>query len=429
MIKKRVGFYLPNASFKNVDCRNLRDGNPGIGGSEYALLMISHELHERDNGIEITVFAEDVNNYLPEMNYIQVAHLPEAIAQSEASGMDILVFKGGIHPFSCLEKISSNLKIVVWCHNFMNLEKLNYLAKNKSVARIICVGREQLDMYRDHPAFLKSDYIYNGVYTDSDDHDQMPPFTDRPEWVTYIGSIIPAKGVHYLLKNWKKVIRKKPDAQLHIIGSGQLYNRNAKLGKYGIAEEKYEDSFINFILEDGKIMPSVHFHGIMGSEKDEILRKTKVGCPNPSGQTETYGFTAVEMQMAGAHIVTKKCCGYLDTVNPRTGKLYANVSKLSKMIITELNRKDDDYESTFRFIASKFSVDIIIPQWEELLGEKISTGEKLHDESIVNRNFELKWLKESLRKVKAKFPVLYTLMPSYLWWRNKLVRLHLIKPV
>ena len=73
-----------------------------------------------------------------------------------------------------------------------------------------------------------------------------------------------------------------------------MYNNNARLGSYGIAEYFYEKKILKPITGDnGQILPSVHFCGVMGAEKFDILNESKVGVPNPSGLTETFGITAV----------------------------------------------------------------------------------------------------------------------------------------
>ena len=85
----------------------------------------------------------------------------------------------------------------------------------------------------DHRAFKKGTYIYNLC------NYNLPapkPFSARKNHVVYIGSIVPLKGLHLLTKAWSSVLKEVPDAQLYIIGSGNLYNQNEKLGKYGIAE-------------------------------------------------------------------------------------------------------------------------------------------------------------------------------------------------
>lgn len=428
MEKIKVAFYHHNGDFPNVDCRVLDKGNPGIGGSEYALLTVSQRLFVRPNNLEITVYAQAVNELLPKMNYIQVNDLLDAIRLSEELGIQILVFRHGVCP-PLLDKLSTmnlNLKLVVWCQNFVPVKDLKVYANCKCIKRLICVGREQVDMYRDHKAFLKSDYIYNAIPRDAIENAKacVLPFKTRRSLVTYIGSLVPAKSFDVLAKAWPRVLKTIPDAELHVIGSGKLYNRNARLGKFGIAEESYENSFIKYISDKDQLIPSVKFHGILGQEKNEILRKTKVGVPNPAGYTETYGFTAVEMQMLGAIIATKRCPGYLDTAF-ENAILYKHPRKLAKSIITLLKRENNNYSNMIDFIEKKFSLEYIILEWEELLQKKIWTNERLHPLSLINPAFEMKWLKEMLRKIKKNFSFGYILIPSYLYVRRFLVKLQI----
>ena len=127
-----------------------------------------------------------------------------------------------------------------------------------------------------------------------------------------------------------------PDAQLHVVGSGKLYDRNSKLGVYGIAEESYENSFIKGITDRaGELLPSVHFHGVMGEEKKELIARTSVGVANPAGRTETLGISAIEFSSRGVPVVTIASGGFLDTVeNEKTGLLYNDTKDLACLLYT-----------------------------------------------------------------------------------------------
>lgn len=428
MEKMKVAFYHHNGDFPNVDCRILDEGNPGIGGSEYALLSVSQKLFFRPNNLEVTVYAQVVNELLPKMNYVQANDLLDAIRLSEESGIQILVFRHGVCP-SLLEKLGTmniNLKLVVWCHNFVPVQDLRVYANSDCVKRLICVGREQLDMYRDHKAFLKSDYIYNAIPAKAIDSAKASvlAFKTRKPLVTYVGSLVPAKSFGVLAKAWPRVLKAVPEAELHVIGSGKLYNRNARLGAFGIAEESYENSFIKYISKNGSLIPSLKFHGILGKEKNAILCKTKVGVPNPTGYTETYGFTAVEMQMMGAIVTTQRCSGYLDTVF-ENAILYKHPRKLAKSIIALLKREDNSYSEMIDFVEKSFLLETIVEEWESLFQVKLWTGERLHPLTLDNPVFEMKWLKEVFRCIKKAVPFGYKLIPSYLTVRRVLVKLRM----
>lgn len=137
--------------------------------------------------------------------------------------------------------------------------------------------------------------------------------------------------------------------------------------------------------------------GIMGKEKESILLKTKVGVPNPSGNTETFGLTALEFQSNGAKVITKKCAGYMDTVF--NGNLYSDEKNIAKLIINALKSKDLDYASFVKMNNAVFSKVVVIKQWEKLFKD----GYVLEPENksflqIPNKKFRLKWLKYLIHK-------------------------------
>ena len=48
-----IAFYINNSQFPDLDCSGLQEGNPGIGGTWYEFLLISQQLAERNNGIDV----------------------------------------------------------------------------------------------------------------------------------------------------------------------------------------------------------------------------------------------------------------------------------------------------------------------------------------------------------------------------------------
>lgn len=125
---------------------------------------------------------------------------------------------------------------------------MDVYAEENVIKSVICVGREMLDLYRDEKCFSKMDYIFNGcVLPDiAKFQKQLTNIKSRQNIVTYIGSIVPSKSFHWLAKAWPNVLKRVPDAQLYVIGSGNLYNKDAKLGKYGVASKEYEQLFMPF---------------------------------------------------------------------------------------------------------------------------------------------------------------------------------------
>lgn len=53
----KVAFFLNNEDFNSDrDFSDILGGNPGIGGSEYMILLISYLLTIRNNGIQVRLY-------------------------------------------------------------------------------------------------------------------------------------------------------------------------------------------------------------------------------------------------------------------------------------------------------------------------------------------------------------------------------------
>lgn len=405
-MSKKVAFYFDNSRISQVDCRDIESGNPGIGGTEYLFLLISTLLTKSNNDIDITVFNTS-KGCVPECLEVQIFNsINDAYVYADSNDYDYFVFRPQFGEAFEKELKSSyfhgKTKLIPWCHNFLTYKQLSLYSKSDMIARIICVGREQMDLYMDLPAYKKSDYIYNCFDIDEDTIAAVRnnSFSERKNIVTYIGSIVPAKGFHILAKAWPEIEKSVPDAQLYVIGSGQLYDRDAVMGSFNIAENTYESMFMRYLTNGEKIKDNVHFMGIMGKEKESILLKTKVGVPNPSGNTETFGLTALEFQSNGAKVITKKCTGYMDTVF--NGNLYSDEKNIAKLIINALKSKDLDYESFVKKNDAFFSKDMVIKQWEKLFkdGYVLEPADRSFSK-LPNKEFRLKWLKYILHKISS----------------------------
>lgn len=414
-----VGFFLKNKGFSEIDTSTVLEANPGIGGSEYEILCISHLLSLRDNDIDVILYVEK-EGYFLDIKYKVVEDIESCVNNCSKDNVEVLIIDYKHHSKDIIDKTENNLKYFIWAHNFVTYKDLQYFASKKNIVRIVHVSNESLDLYRDHKSIYKSICIYNGVPVKEVNFylEKFNPNKERENKVVYLGSLVSVKGFHLLAKAWKEILKKIPDAQLYVIGNGKLYDRSSKLGKYGIAEEIYENEFIDFITDKNKnILPSVHFLGTMGIEKNDVLKECKVGVPNPSGNTETFGIGAVEMQLMGCNIVTIKCPGYIDTVHP-SNFLYHDKEQLASFIIKALKRTkvNDEYFDVYKFINSNFSFENIINRWEF---ELVNYKENLNINSDLENNFHSKRIKEISRRTKLNFPFMEIVPPIELFWNFK----------
>ena len=221
-------------------------------------------------------------------------------------------------------------------------------------------------MLRDHDVFSKATFIYNCVPVPA----SLPqlvrehPFHDREPVVVYLGSLHYMKGFHLLAAAWKRIRSAVPDATLHVLGGSS----SGTLGAYRIASPKYEELFIKHLLDaDGRLMDSVFFHGNSGVEKWEVLCRARVGVPNPSGRSETFCLSLVEMLLSGARVTTIASPAARD-VSPFPEDLYQKPQALADSVIELLLAgKAPDYETTVQQLTARFGPGSVLARWRECL--------------------------------------------------------------
>ena len=111
---KSVAFFLNNSN--SINCTDIKKGNPGLGGTEYQIILISSLLAERKNGLEI-VLLSPYKGKLPPVLYRQnVSSFYEASLYCVTNQVDYLIVnytsadKNVISAFARLKYIRAG-----WC--------------------------------------------------------------------------------------------------------------------------------------------------------------------------------------------------------------------------------------------------------------------------------------------------------------------------
>jgi len=414
----KIAFHLENSEIAGVDLRDPEKGNPGIGGSEYMMVMIANQLSKRyGDSLEVSILAADISRLPAACRSHHVATFEEAADRAARDSTAIMIFhpRSGTLP-QCLSILESypSLKVIAWAHNFLAAPDWDALERSRSIAAVVNVGREQLDFYRDHPLFYKSTVIFNCLEPSAFDH-SIPPLGPHPR-VVYLGSLVEAKGFHLLAQAWPKIVAEVPQAELHVLGSGRLYKRGNALGYWGIAEPGFEQKFMPYLLDEkGSLLSSVTFHGILGSDKHELLASAAVGVVNPSGESETFCVSAVEFQAHRVPVVSASDWGLLDTIrHGRTGLLCRNKEELALNVVkllkhARLRRKLG--EAAYAFARAHFQVNYIAPQWYRLLAA-VEGDRKLKTIPMKSNVFyRNKLFKELVRRLRRVVPLLKHLRP------------------
>lgn len=413
--KIKVGFHVKNSSFPDIDVRFPEKGNPGMGGTQFTTIAVAYYLKKfYSNRIEPIIFANHIDLLPPIVSSRTADSLVDAATKASAVKCDVFVFRSqeaGHDIYSTLDSLK--LKSVARSNNTPEYETLDVIAACDFVKGHVCVGHEQLDFLRDHNIIFKSTRIFHPFEPSA----FIPPeIKDKTsDTVVYLGSLIPAKGFHHLARVWPKVLAQHPPAKLVVIGTGKLYDRSSKLGKWGIAEETYEAQKIRPYLSDpaGNVDPSVCFKGLLGAEKIPILQAATVGVVNPTATTETFCSSALEIQACGTPVVTGADWGLLDTVvHEETGLLGRGDEALIRNIVYLLKHPavaKSFGEKGIENVQRRFSPNSSAAQWAKLF-EDIFIGREIPlPKAKGNLLYRGKFIREGIRLARKHVPLLKVL--------------------
>lgn len=364
----KIGIFFDDGGYEGRDLSAPGSGNPGIGGTEYCIVMLMHYL-SMDEKYQVICYHLRQNQLPPKVAERLVESQRKAVEAAAEEQVDVLITNRPLEKqvFDAIDRY--RVKTISWAHNYLIGELVKLHEQSRYIKRVVFVGRQAYDRYIDCPLIRKADFIFNMVPSQPGQKRESRP----RNVVTYTGSLIYDKGFHVLAKSWKSVLKQVPDAQLHVIGSAKVYDEGSPVGRYGIAEPEYEDLFMPYLTDEaGRLLPSVLFHGALGTEKNEIYKITKVGVMNPSSRTETFGLSAVEMSLLGIPVCAGGKNGLPDTVvHGQTGLVSNSAAGLSRNIVKLL--KDDSLNNAMGekgiAYAQRFAPEKIILDWKRVIDQ------------------------------------------------------------
>jgi glycosyltransferase involved in cell wall biosynthesis len=359
----KIAFYFSNTGLGSIDCSKPLNGNPGIGGTQYCFLLLIDSLKRYKPEYQLSVYVNEKTILPFKVDQIVVKDICDALTHSSAHNNDLFLM-GQVVDKSIYEKIDQlNQKVIVWGHVYYHSNLARWITNCNNVVLNIFVGRQQYDSYIDHDIIDKSTFIFNMTSPSIG----MKERRNDSKTVVFLGAIGKGKGFDVLAKQWKKILKEVPNAQLKVIGTGKLYSRNNRLGRLGVADELFEDLFVRYLSdENGKLLDSVNFLGVMGEEKYNVFDHSCVGVVNPSKTRESFGLSIIEMNTRSLPVVTIKKNGFLDTViNNETGLLMNKANRVYKGIIRLLKDKELNTQlgNNAKAFSYKFAPDIVIEKW------------------------------------------------------------------
>lgn len=360
----KVNYFIDNLQLSGINFDLVDEGNPGVGGTEFVTIKIAKLLAETSVK---TVVQSPINLLTPPLvGYEKVESVHEAIALShDRSELLILRLYISDHKdvLNSLKKYP-NSKIVFWLHLMPTQKIITELGQLKQVIAFICVENNQRVRLIDYENQLKLVTIPHPIDKNIDSQK-----SNTAQDVCFLGSLVPQKGFHLLADVWSQINSKYPNSKLYVIGSSELYGKQSCKGKFSIAEKTYEERIFRALSPQDE---SVVFLGNLNREEREaVFKKCLLGVVNPSGATETFCLSAVELQHYGIPVVSANKFGLKDTIVHReTGLLVRNRFQLRQAILRLLrNNKLRAKMSTSAVVhvKSKYGISKVTTLWLNFL--------------------------------------------------------------
>jgi glycosyltransferase involved in cell wall biosynthesis len=363
----RLAFFLDNRGIASRGALpDPRLGNPGIGGTEYAVLAAVALLQAAAEQPLLLLTAAQAVAGLDPGRVVVVAHLPEALQRAHRAGALALVFRpGAIEPdhWSALEH--SPLPLVAWLHNLGCAQQARTEAL-PALCRWVLVSGAQLDHFRHSRLARRGAVIPNLTAVPAAAAAPRSLATARAAGdLAYVGALTPFKGFDRLAASWGAIATACPTARLRVFGGADLYGPPAEAGVLTPYEQHCRQ-----LLQASGHADRVVFEGSRGLERYDAYRDLAVGVVNPSGCDETFCLSAAEFSACAIPVVTARRHALIHTVRDRrTGLLAAGSRELAEHCISLLR----DPERAWRLgqagqahVAAAYGPGAVIQGWRQL---------------------------------------------------------------
>ena len=277
--------------------------NLGVGGTEYAKLLLYQQLRD---SLNVHLISDD--QYYENIDHILL--YPDTT---------FLLLTTQYINTKAKQQYLDNLGIrsIYWSQHPSDFRRFYYI--NNRFECVVSGGLKQYALndllFKNHiwinnlfPAQLISRYV-DGLQARNTSNISIL----NKNYVVYCGSFLRCKGLIDTIEGWLSARASGCNLDLYIIGSSSFYQESLQTASSSIPAEpslvRQLNSLIPKQLLDNN---SIRFFGSMGLERFEIFKHALAGITNPIGVSESYNYTMLEMMSSGLPIITSSRFGNMD---------------------------------------------------------------------------------------------------------------------
>jgi glycosyltransferase involved in cell wall biosynthesis len=365
--------------------------NRGIGGTEYAVLMLALHLSECNliDVIIITKYELKINkkyNFEIEKNIyidnIGCSIIPEAY----------------INEF----RFNDNKKIIIWLHHpTINVDKIDKKYKNLTY---VALNYSQVRTFKNK--CKKPIYVIKSFYQFIKIHNRDSDFLEiNAINFGYLGILRPEKGLHHVASYWREIVKLYPNSKLHIVGSPiPLVS--------GLGDDFYNNLYVKKIskIVGRKYLKTIKFYGRI-EDLNEFLPNIDIGLLNPFSSTEAYPDSILKFYEYGIPVISGMFNGSSDLLRINSTLQFPNIDPVKAVDKIIKNKKLylDSQIKALEFVKSHDNNEIT-ETWKNLI-ISLDNNELIKRENLLFKKdkFKNNSIKEyfSIIKFRIKYTLTY----------------------
>lgn len=339
--------------------------NIGIGGTEYAVLLLAEALALID-GYEVFLIS------LSKLEIKSKIRFKILNCNELDPSVTTIVCESYLKLLSPL----SFEELIVWIHH-PNLSLASI--EGKICANILKFIGLTPSQFRANDLRNRNLHIISPMYKALQHQTRKFPRLIKGQGMSfgYIGSLTPEKGFHHVLQYWGDILKIDPSARLHVFGSGSLY-KSTKLGEVIPCDIRYEKKLLKI---NNCNNANITFHGLVEG-LDEYLDCIDIGLLNPFASAEAYPDSILKFYEYGIPVVSGMFNGSRDLLFMNEEIQFPNMMPVKAI---HWLTKNENYtrasKNVINFMNNRISNKEVIFQWEKI----IRLGES-EEPTLINRN-------------------------------------------
>lgn len=371
-----VSFVLSSPSLERYEFVR-GETNPGIGGTQFTTIQLVLRLAAARPDWTINLVNTgpmQVRAMPSNLGLVNVDSVDEYLCSDHARSQDALVV-----PVRTLRRASLTSmrnvasRVVAWSRHPSD-SPLRDIDAVVRLAAVVSVGNYQF--HTNQGLRAPHVYIQNLFCPPSGEAESGALPRDGMVRFVHLGALVRGKGFHLIAQQWRAIRQDYPHASLDVIGSADVY-RDMSTHPVIPTDREFAEEILQYIPAADLDELRVVFHGSLGAQKFDVIRRCHIALLNPTGRSEAFPASPLECMWVGRPVIGGVKNGMWDSMRTFPELSLQHPDQMPDRIRWLLANPDryGELVRRARTVAESFAAETpgILERWQLLLAA-VETG-------------------------------------------------------